>query len=88
MVGLRSIDAPLLLDTIRIALPEGVTLSIHEHTRDMFEERWIADPFIDSIRKELDEANEEREKEMIKKEATAEAKAARKKEALLKSLLE
>ena len=56
VVGLRSIDAPILIDTIRTgkdtsyiifflytrivaALPEGVTLSVHEHTRDMEEER-------------------------------------------------
>ena len=56
VVGLRSIDAPILIDTIRTgqdtsyitfffhtrfvaALPEGVTLSVHGHTRDMEEER-------------------------------------------------
>ena len=27
----RSVDAPLLLDTVRAILPEGVQLSIHEH---------------------------------------------------------
>jgi len=86
VVGLRSVDAPILIDTIRIALPEGVVMSVHEHTRDMAEERWIADPFIDSLRTELDTAAEEKEKEMIKKDATAEAKAARKKAELLKSL--
>ena len=58
VVGLRSIDAPILIDTIRTgqdtpyitfflytrfvaALPEGVTLSVHEHTRDMEEERSV-----------------------------------------------
>merc|ERR1712027_158503 len=86
VVGLRSIDAPILIDTIRTALPEGVILSVHEHTRDMEEERWIADPFIDSLRAELDAAADEKEKEQIKRDATAEAKAARKKAELLKSL--
>lgn len=88
IVGLRSIDAPILIDTIRTALPEGVTLSVHEHTRDMAEERWISDPFIDSLRSELDAAAEQKEIEQQKKDATAEAKAAKKKEALLKSLME
>ena len=86
VVGLRSVDAPVLIDTIRIALPEGVVLSVHEHTREMAEERWIADPFIDSLRTELDAADVEKEKEQIKKDATTEAKAARKKAELLKSL--
>lgn len=86
VVGLRSVDAPVLIDTIRIALPEGVVLSVHEHTREMAEERWIADPFIDSLRTELDAADVEKEKEQLKKDATAEAKAARKKAELLKSL--
>eukprot|EP00092_Neocalanus_flemingeri_P024849 GFUD01026945.1.p1 GENE.GFUD01026945.1~~GFUD01026945.1.p1 ORF type:complete len:205 (-),score=63.93 GFUD01026945.1:72-686(-) len=86
VVGLRSVDAPILIDTIRIALPEGVMLSVHEHTREMGEERWIADPFIDQLRSELDTADIEKEKEQVKKDATNEAKAARKKELLLKSL--
>jgi len=86
VVGLRSVDAPILIDTIRIALPEGVILNVHEHTREMAEERWIADPFIDSLRTELDAAADEKEKEQIKRDATAEAKAARKKAELLKSL--
>ena len=88
VVGMRSVDAPILIDTIRTALPEGVVLSVHEHTREMAEERWIADPFIDSLRTELDTADQEKEKEQIKKDATNEAKAARKKAELLKSLTE
>ena len=88
VVGLRSVDAPILIDTIRTALPEGVILSVHEHTREMAEERWIADPFIDSLRTELDTAAEERAIEQIKKDATAEAKAAKKKAQLLKSLVD
>ena len=86
VVGLRSVDAPILIDTIRTALPEGVIFNVHEHTRDMEEERWIADPFIDSLRTELDAAADEKEKEQIKRDATMEAKAARKKAELLKSL--
>jgi len=84
--GLRSIDAPILIDTIRTALPEGVTLSVHEHTRDMEEDRWISDPFIDKIRSELEEKDETKALERAKSEAKMEAKAQKKKEMLLKSL--
>ena len=68
------------------ALPEGVSLSVHEHERDMEEERWVADPFIDSLRNELDEKAEEKAVEKAKSAAKMEAKAQKKKEALLKSL--
>ena len=69
-----------------LALPEGVSLSVHEHTRELEEERWVADPFIDSLRSELDEKAEEKAAEKLKTEAKMEAKAQKKKEALLKSL--
>ena len=65
-----------------------MTLSVHEHTRDMEEERWVADPFIDSLRNELDEKAEEKAAEKLKSEAKLEAKAQKKKEAILKSLRE
>jgi len=86
VVGLRSTDAPILIDTIRQVLPEGVTLNVHEHTRDMEEERWISDPFIDSLRTELDSKDEEKAAEKAKAEAKLEAKTQKKKELLLKSL--
>ena len=60
--------------------------SVHEHTVEMEEERWIPDPFIDSIRKELDEGQEAKVAEKAKADAKADAKAAKKKELLLKSL--
>ena len=86
VVGLRSIDAPILLDTVRTALPEGVTITMQEHTRDMEEDRWISDPFIDSLRTELESREEEKAADKIKSEAKLEAKAQRKKEMLLKNL--
>merc|ERR550519_3180033 len=85
VVNLRSVDAPVLLDIIQRALPEGVTLRLAEHTVAAAEARWIADPFIDQIRSELSQGLEA-EKE--KKRAVAEQKAARKREMMLKSLLE
>merc|ERR1712025_1404469 len=86
VVNMRSIDAPLLIDTIRRGLPEGVTMSIHEHTVEMAEERWIADPFIDSLRSEISAKKDTKEAEIAKKAEAADAKAARKRAELLKSL--
>ena len=76
----------LLTLVTRMALPEGVSMSMHEHTRDMEEQRWISDPFIDSLRTELESKAEEKAAEKIKSEAKLEAKAQKKKEMLLKSL--
>ena len=45
----RSTDASILLDCIQRALPEGVHLSMMEHSDDLEEQRWIADPFIDKV---------------------------------------
>ena len=61
-------------------------MSIHEHHRDMEEERWISDPFIDSLRSELEKGASEKAAEKAKSEAKMEAKAQKKKELLLKSL--
>jgi len=88
VVNMRSIDAPLLLDTIRRGLPEGVTLSLHEHQVEMAEARWIADPFIDSLRAEISASKDTKELEQAKKAELADAKAARKRTELLKSLTE
>jgi len=86
VVNMRSIDAPLLLDTVRRALPEGVTMTIHEHTVEMAEERWISDPFIDSLRSQISSSKDSKETEQAKKAEYAVAKAARKRAELLKSL--
>jgi len=88
VVNMRSVDAPVLLDTIQRALPEGVTLRLAEHTVAAAEARWIADPFIDQIRGELSQGLEGLEVEKEKKRLVAEQKAARKRETMLKSLLE
>ena len=52
----------------------------------MEEERWISDPFIDSLRSELEKGDTEKAAERAKSEAKMEAKAQKKKELLLKSL--
>lgn len=86
VTGLRSIDAPVLLDNIRTCLPEGVSLSVHEHTQEHYEERWIPDPFINAIREELLSDEERLAQEMEEKSLLKETKEARKQETLLKSL--
>ena len=35
--SLRSIDASLLIDLLRRTLPEGVELSVHEHTEEHYD---------------------------------------------------
>jgi len=88
VANLRSIDAPVLLDIIQRALPEGVTLRIMEHTVEASEARWIADPFIDQLRSELAEKEEGKEVEAEKRKQKLEEKAARKRELMLKQLME
>jgi len=88
IVNLRTVDAPILIDTIRAALPQSVHLSFHEHQVEFEEERWIPDPFINSLREELYSGEEQVALEKEKKQAASEAKAARKQAALLESLQE
>lgn len=88
IVNLRTIDAPILIDTIRAALPQSVHLTFHEHQVEYEEERWIADPFINSLREELYSGEEAVEKEKEKKQAASAAKQARKQAALLETLQE
>jgi len=88
VVNLRSVDAAILFDTLRAALPEGVQLSLHHHTQEHYEERFIPDPFINSVRAELAEGDERLEAAKAEREAAASAKAAKKQALLLQSLEE
>jgi hypothetical protein len=82
------VDAPVLLDCLQRALPEGVSLALAEHTVEAAELRWIADPFIDQLRTELASSEEGKEAQQEKRKLQMDQKAARKRELLLKSLLE
>lgn len=88
MVGLRSIDAPILFDIMRSCLPEGVEMSVHHHLLEHFEDRWIPDPFIDGIRKELMSDEETKAKEIEAKRDIKAGKEAKKQDMLLKTLRE
>lgn len=86
VVNLRTVDAPILIDTIRAALPQSVHLTFHEHQVEFEEERWIPDPFINSLREELYSGEEQVALEKEKRQAATAAKAARRQAALLDSL--
>lgn len=88
VVNLRTVDAPILIDTIRAALPQSVELAFHEHQVEFEEERWIPDPFINSLRDELYSGEEKLADEMLKKKAATAAKEARKTATLLQNLQE
>ena len=51
-----------MVDILRRTLPEGVELSVHEHRNEHFEARFIPDPFIEGIRKEIQEYEDKRMK--------------------------
>lgn len=87
LVGLRSIDAPILFDIMRTCLPEGVELSVHPHLQEHYEHRWIPDPFIDGIRQELLSDDELKAQQMENKMEMKAGKEAKKKEMLLKTLI-
>lgn len=86
LANLRTVDAPILIDTIRAALPQSVQLSLHEHQVEFQEARWIEDPFISSLREELSEGEEKQIALKEKRQEVSAAKAAKKQAALLESL--
>ena len=69
---MSAIDAPFLVDIIRRTLPEGVQLSIHEHTEEHYEDRFIQDPFLNSMKMELNEMYKKRQKEIASSQETKE----------------
>lgn len=79
--NMRTVDAPILVDILRKTLPEGVNLSVHPHAEEHVEARYIPDPFIDSLRSELNILEEKRAKEMEGKQETKAAKEAAKDQA-------
>ena len=83
---LRSIDASLLIDLLRRTLPEGVDLSVHEHTEDHYEARFIPDPFITGLKEELRQMEEERAKLVDEKMMSAAEKEARREKRKLDEL--
>uniref|UniRef100_A0A182INU7 Small ribosomal subunit protein uS10 domain-containing protein n=1 Tax=Anopheles atroparvus TaxID=41427 RepID=A0A182INU7_ANOAO len=46
---------PLLLRTLQAALPEGVSLSVAEHTSDQEESRYVPDRDLKELKQQLDE---------------------------------
>lgn len=55
MLDVPSTDAQILIDIIQTNLPEGVTLTVKEHTVEDDDIRYIPDIELKNLRKELDE---------------------------------
>ena len=85
---MTSIDIPIFIDVLRRTLPEGVDLSFHEHTTEHFEARFIPDPFLNSVKKELEEMEAERIRQKEISMASKEAKDAAKEQRKLGQLYE
>jgi len=84
--SIRSIDLPMLIYLLRHTIPEGVRLSVHEHEEEHFEARFIPDPFIEGIKKEIAEYNLTKEASMESAALTRAEKEERRKQKLLQSL--
>ena len=63
LLNLRSVDMPLILDALRTATPPGVTVDIHPHSEMIQENRYIEDPFISMLKKEIKDIDEKVEME-------------------------
>merc|ERR1712142_496440 len=73
-----STDLPVLIDVLRKTLPEGASLSVHEHADQDYEARFIPDPLINSLRDELQVIETARNAALEEKRAERAAKAAKK----------
>ncbi|TRY78673.1 hypothetical protein TCAL_11597 [Tigriopus californicus] len=82
----RTLDVPQLFDILRITLPEGVNLSVHEHTEEDFEARYIPDAFVNTIKTELAELEDKDYEMKEKRKEKALEKEKRKAATLLASL--
>lgn len=74
IVNVQTTELPVLVDIVRKTLPEGVTLSIHEHKAEHKEARFISDPFIDGLRTELHELESKKQEAIDKAIAEKTAK--------------
>jgi hypothetical protein len=81
-----TLDLPILLSVIRQTLPEGVRLSVHEHLEEHYEARYIPDPFLEGIKKEMGDYHEKMADYYDESSRTREEKEEKKKQRLLASL--
>ncbi len=84
--AITSVDLPLLLTLLQQSLPEGVQLSVHEHAEEHYEARFIPDPFLDHIKKEIVQIQEEFDQTSEASAAKREEREERKRRSLLASL--
>jgi len=74
IVDVQTTDLPVLIDALRKTLPEGVSLSVHEHQEEHYEARYIPDPLINEVRDELNVIETERAEAIAQKRAERLAK--------------
>ena len=74
------------MDLLVRTLPPGVTLSAHEHEDAHYEARFIPDPFIESLKTEIRQYQDDKESEKEKNKAKKALKEEKKKENILASL--
>ena len=71
---------------LRASLPEGVQLSVHPHTEEHYEARYIPDPFVEGLKRELSEIEEAKEEAREESAVKRAVKDAKKKESLLATI--
>merc|ERR1712029_146280 len=76
VVDVLSTELPVLLDVLRKTLPEGVSLSVHKHSNEHYEARYIPDPLIQGVTQELEEIEAARAEAIAIKRAERDAKRA------------
>merc|ERR1711862_968958 len=88
VTNMRSIDAPILIDILRRTIPEGVELNVHPHQEEHYEARFIPDPFINGIKKELSEMEARHKADVETSQLLKAEKEAKKAEKKLSQLYE
>ena len=78
VVDVLSTELPVLLDVLRKTLPEGVSLSVHKHSNEHYEARYIPDPLIQGVTQEQEEIEAARAEAIAIKRAERDAKRAAK----------
>ena len=84
--NMRTIDAQILIDILTRTIPEGVELSVHEHSEEENEVRWVPDPLRNAIKDDLFEMAQARRAEREGSDLKTAAKQARKEKAKLDEL--
>lgn len=74
LANVQTTDLPILIDVVRKTLPEGVRLSVHEHQTEHKEARFIPDPFIEELQRELNQLEAKKQENIARSLAEKAAK--------------